>query len=151
MVVLGLRPDDALPVSGIQNEHVQRILREGVRSTTVYVRLREERDWHTKASSAVPFRVVECEAPSMDVSGTFEGPGGGAYAFARAARFPVSEEPVLEASMIEDDQLLETMVRLCRELEQVSQGQRGRGRKRRLTTAADMEYSAAARRQGRRC
>ena len=72
MVVLGLRPDDALPVSGIQNEHVQRILREGVRSTTVYVRLREERDWHTKASSAVPFRVVECEAPSMDVSGTFE-------------------------------------------------------------------------------
>ena len=72
LVVLGLRPDDALPVPGIQNEQVQRILREGVRSTTVYVRLREERDWHTKASSAVPFRVVECEAPSMDVSGTFE-------------------------------------------------------------------------------
>ena len=75
-----------------------------------------------------------------------KGAGGGAYAFIRAGRFPVSEEPVLEASMIEDDQLLETMVRLCRELEQVSQGQRGRGRKRRLTTAA-----AAARRQGRRC
>ena len=44
LVVLGLRPDDALPVPGIQNEQVQRILREGVRSTTVYVRLREERD-----------------------------------------------------------------------------------------------------------
>ena len=35
LVVLGLRPDDALPVPGIQNEYVQRILREGVRSTTV--------------------------------------------------------------------------------------------------------------------
>ena len=139
LVILGIRPGEPLPVEHIDNEQVREILQGGGSTATVYVRIADQPDWHQKASSSIPFRIIQCTAPSGGISATFSisttfSNNAGAYAFVHNCDLPNLQAEVPEAEMIDDEKLLQAMQTLCDNLEKV-QTSDSRGRKRRVQNA----------------
>lgn len=134
LVILGIRPSEPLPLEHIDNDRVKEILQGGGSTATVYVRIADQPDWHQKASSSIPFRIIQCAAPSGATSATFRN-NAGAYAFVHSCELPHLQAEVPEAEMIDDERLLQTMQALCNDLEKAQTSADSRGRKRRVQNA----------------